>query len=267
MLPIPFRFRLALAALKGKLYRDAPSEWGEVEFAVEKRMDRALSEEIALGRDLEALAFEMISAVRIPEDHQELFHVHATLTVRSLQDLRCCIKTARTGYTMQCWSLAASAFEAANMAGYIGANQERATRWREHKELKYSTTNVKDSVMGTVKFFELADTPAEIEDLVERDYELYGHLCTAKHVNPVSERYRYWTGSEGMTRLTFTPVFSDTRTKEAKLGISLACRAGIVALGILGKVHLEDNEVLISDRFRVLAKRTAKVVAGWKELT
>jgi hypothetical protein len=259
------RLRTALEALLGIPEQDAPAKWAIEEAAVSARLRPQLGPEISLAREIEGFAFEVISSIVTLRQPADVFQAHATLATRALQDLRVCVSAVLSGYTMQGWTVASCAFEAAHASGFIGEDLARAQKWLKHRQLEKSVIPVRDSIVGTFIYLEMATDASDRNRLVDNEYELYRYLCLAKHVNPVAEKYRYWVRAEKGTRLMFTPFYTPGRVREARLGLGLANRAALLATWIVARAH-SASFTAIEPKLKSLANRTGQAVRDWKAL-
>lgn len=253
--------RLRMAAASG-----LPDDWESTELAVRQKMEAPLRAHCLLVSDLDDLAFELLGKVSKPLVQPEaVVRAHFSLLSRVLQDLRACLLLARSGYTMQAWTVASSAFEAAHTMGFIAADPKRAESWLDHDDSKRPFCAVKTGVQGSFKYVELGKRGRDRDSLVDKEYSLYERLCMAKHVNPQAERNRYIGRRNGKTTLMITPFFTKGRAREARMGLLLVCRAATLALWVFQKAHLPDNN---EDHQRVieLATISAKLLEDWKDL-
>jgi hypothetical protein len=257
------RLRTAVHTLRGITEREAPAKWVIEEAHVARTMRPQLQPEIALANDIETFAFSTISSLTSLRQPQDILRAHATLVTRALHDLRVCMISCLSGYTMQGWTVAASAFEAAHMAGFIGEDTARAAKWLGHLDIEKPVIGVKDAVVGTFKYLEIVADASARQQLVDNEYELYTYLCMAKHVNPIPERHRYWVEDSSGTRLLFTPFYTPGRVREARLGLGLANRSALLAGWVLARAHATPFHEL-EPELLALANRTAQAVRDWK---
>jgi hypothetical protein len=252
--------RLGLAVLGS-----FPDDWESVEIQVAGQLRGALRDHLELVRDVDNLAFDLLQDLKGLRQPQELFGAHAALLVRVLQDLRVCSAAARSGYTMQAWSVAASCFEAAHTMGFLAASPDRAPGWWAHKDTEHTFCSAKAGVEGSYKYLELGASGTERVRLVDHEYQLYQRLCLAKHINPVAERTRYFTRSEKRQQLRVTPFASGSRVREARLGVLLAVRSAILAVWVFHRCHLRigAND---DPRIATVANRTLVLLETWKDL-
>lgn len=237
----------------------APAGWAAEEAKVAVEMHAALQSHLQLATDIEAFAYDLLTGVKSLRHPPVVYKVHGTLLARVLQDLRVTVLATLPGYTMQSWTLAASAFEAAHAMGFIGVDAERATRWLDHTKMEAPAVTTYDGVMATFKWLLSDDTPKERELAVKTEYALYQHLCSAKHANPIAEKTRYWIVTPDSLRLVLTPFLSSRRIREAKLGLAMACRAGVLACWIFAESHAEDFGT-IRDRLQDLMMRSEPLI-------
>lgn len=245
--------------------RQAPARWATEEARVRWQMRKALRKSLDLSRKVERVAYDVIRSTTGVGSNTDLFHAHATLSVRCLQDLRVAGLAAMNGYVMQSWTVSASAFESANLMGFLAMKPERATAWLGHRDLTSSFINVKDSIRGTLIFLNLGESTDDRDDMVEREYDFYGRLCVAKHLHPASEQHRYWVPAEGSTRLLFTPIWTPGRARQAQLGLALANRAAAVAIWVYAKSNLTDYSGQ-PDVFAELAAETVEGLRTWRDV-
>ncbi|MEX2155204.1 MAG: hypothetical protein WD773_00010 [Gemmatimonadales bacterium] len=260
---LPLRLWAAARALAGQ-YDEAPAGWSTSEIQVRKRISKSIGLHLAVAKEIEALAYDIMVNLSKPSRPQAILRAHSILLVRTLQDLRACVLLSLRGYTMQAWTAAASAFEAAHAMGFIGADPSRAERWLNHTDQDRGPFSVKDGVVGSFKYLDLGQTASDRQQLVDNEYGLYEKLCMAKHINPLAERNRYWISRDNSTRLQFTPFLSDGRIKEARLGLALAARSAILALWVLSKTHDAGGT---DGRILPLAAKSGDLVAGWNSST
>lgn len=254
-------FRRLLRAISGNF----PDDWESVEIHVSEQLRHPLGEYVALVRDVDDLAFDLLQGLKSLRQPQELFGAHAALLVRVLQDLRVCSVSARSGYTMQAWSVAASCFEAAHTMGFLAVSPDRAASWWSHEDTERSFCTAKTGVEGSYRYLELGAAGAERARLVSHEYQLYQRLCLAKHVNPVAERKRYFARGGGKQQLRLTPFVSNSRIKEARLGLLLAIRSAILAIWVFHRCHLRMGEN-DDPRIAAVAARALPLLESWKEL-
>jgi hypothetical protein len=252
--------RLGLAVL-GPL----PDDWESVEIHVAGQLRRSVQDHADLVRDIDNLAFDLLQDLRGLHQPHELFGAHAALLVRVLQDLRVCSVAARSGYTMQAWSVAASCFEAAHTMGFLAVSPDRAASWWAHKDTQRAFCSAKAGVEGSYKYLELGAPGAERVRFVDHEYQLYQRLCLAKHVNPVAERKRYFTRGGSGQQLRVTPFASGSRVREARLGVLLAVRSAILAVWVFHRCHIriDAND---DPRIAAVANRTLTLLETWKDL-
>lgn len=195
-----------------------PDDWESTELAVQQKMGVALREHLALISDLDSLAFDILRKLSPPLLQPDgVVRAHFSLLARVLQDLRASTVLARSGYTMQAWSVAASAFEAAHTMGFIAVDPKRADQWLVYGDTKVQFCPARTGVQGSFKYIELGRPGKERDSLVDREYSLYERLCMAKHVHPLAERNRYITRRKGKETLTITPFYSISRRRRARL--------------------------------------------------
>jgi hypothetical protein len=170
-----------------------------------------------------------------------LYRVHATLLIRALQDLRGCVLCSMAGYTVQAWSVAASAFEAAYMLGYVGRSTDRAEEWLGHSSETKSPAAVPKTVESTIELLQVEpNNPEKRAAAVSDAYGHYKYLCMAKHINPIYERDRYIFGVDGIPNLLLSPVVTKRRTSQARIGILVAIQSAHVALWAFDVMHLAE---------------------------
>lgn len=259
------RSRLCWSSLAGDLDFDAPAYWASDELHVRRRMRQSIPDAIELARDLESLAFDLLSTTIPLDERSEVLRVHATLITRVLQDLPVSVSSALFGYTMQSWTLAASSFEAANMMGFIGRSRDRAVKWLNHVDRYQNLVSVRRSVKETFDYLEIGSDLTSRQKMVDQEYSLYGQLCMAKHVNPISERNRYLFIRRKMPILRLTPIHFGTRVKEAKLGLALGTRAATLANWVFYKTH-SQNDLASGTLLFDCATRSLHAVKNWKLL-
>lgn len=243
-----------------------PTDWESTETFVQRQMRAPLREYVDILRNLDDLAFELLRQTKRRRRLEDVavYRVHATLLVRVLQDVRVAMLTAQSGYTMQSWSLVASAFEAAHTMGFIGADSGRANDWLNHKDAEQAFCPVKTALEGSFKYLEIGGRAKRRVAAVAEEYALYHYLCMAKHVNPVAERTRYVGKLDGEPTLTITPRCSERGIREARLGLILACRAAIMAIWVFHKTHGTcDTE---NPKLHALTVRTAHLLDTWKSV-
>jgi hypothetical protein len=253
------RLRLALLS-------PLPDDWETTELTALRKMRRSLREHTLLVRELDDLAFSLLQRLKAPPRQSEaIIRAHLSLLTRVLQDMRSTVLLARSGYTMQGWSVAASAFEAAHTMGYIGEDATRAEAWWKHTDLAKTFCAAKAGVQGSYKYLEIGTKGKDRETAVEHEYSLYSRLCMAKHVNPIAERTRYIGKRAQSLRLIITPYASERRVREARLGLLLAIRSAVLALWVLHKAHfgVEDG---FGQRIHDVAAKTAALLASWKDV-
>lgn len=256
---IPLRLWAAFRTVRGQ-YDEAPFGWSTTEIHVHRSMAKEIGPHLAVSRQIEGLAYSMMTSLSKHVQPKAVLRAHSPLLVRTLQDLRACVLLTLRGYTMQAWTAAASAFEAAHAMGFIGADATRAERWLNHTDQHRGPFSVKDGVIGTFKYLDLGPTAAERQQLADNEYGIYEKLCMAKHVNPLAERNRYWLSKGSSVRLQFTPFMSTGRLKEARLGLALAARSAILALWVLSKTH---DPAGVDSRIVRLATESGELVVGW----
>lgn len=155
----------------------------------EKEAFEALASEMAEHDRLARDAYDLIGATVtcIPErpvDESPLVtRVAVALLGRLSNDLRCTANLARTGYSLQALTLAASIYEGAFTVSYIGADEELAQQWRDHNDPLQSFRPVRELTIGGLR--NLGIEPLQLEQQVEVEYRVYRQLCWAKHLNPV----------------------------------------------------------------------------------
>lgn len=250
----------------GSLAPDPPIDWAREEMRVRRRMQRQLASYLAIARESESLAFDLVKDLPEPRKAPEVIRVHLTLLARVIQDLRVSVLAAVRGYTMQSWTVAASCFEAAHSMGFVGDDVERARRWLEHSSLRRGPWQAYAGVEGSLKYLEVGESTTARAELVRREYELYEYLCLAKHINPIPERTRYVVRVGSSIRLLLTPFFTDRRVREARLGLALGIRAAFLALWVLHRTHYTERSAFAS-RLLALASNSEILISSWREIT
>jgi hypothetical protein len=258
-----YRLRTALEALSGHSEREAPANWAVLEAAVRREMRPQLAPEVTLANDVEAFSFGLISSMNPNKHPPEVFLSHTNLAARTLHDLRIAVEASLRGYTMQAWTVAASAFEAAHMAGFIGEDPERGAGWQAHQQYDTPYANVYDTVHGTFSYLQVTTSREALEEVVKNEYDLYRYLCMGKHSNPIAERNRYWLHEETTSTLMFTPFYHPSRVKEARMGLGLAARSALLAAWVVSKAHATSFASL-QPQLSSLATRTAAAVGNWQ---
>jgi len=241
---------------------ETPHPWQADEAATRQRMSESLKQHLDLAADFELLAFHLLSGIKQVQADPGVLQVHTTLLARVLQDLRVVTLIAPLGYTMQAWTIAASAFEAAYAMGFIGADSARARRWLDHSDMKTPPWSTYDAVENSLRYLDLAEDSEERRALAQKEYELYKFLCMAKHVNPIPERTRYWFRRGNSTQLRLTPIHTPGRASEARLALSLALRSAINAVWVFHKTHVTEDQNL-GERLLQLATRSAELLSEW----
>ena len=214
---------------------------------------------------LDALAYDLITAVTRIDGPENLFVAQTSLLTRVLQDLRVSVLCTERGYTMQGWSVTTSAFEAAHTMGYLAVNPERATAWLEHKSTSQAFCPVYSAVEGTYKHLDLGDAGAERTEFVKQEYAHYKSLCAAKHVNPIAEKTRYIRPSQKGRRLTITPILSERRVREGQFGLALACRAATLGVWLFHKSYLAPETTHFA-RVLSLADESTRLLLKWRDV-
>lgn len=169
-----------------------------------------------------------------------IYQVHATLLARVLQDLRACVICSLSGYPMQAWTIAASAFEAAHTIGFVGNRVDRASAWLAHRSEANAFIPAFDALNNTIIYLGVEPDSTKREAIVQESFSLYRHLCMAKHINPISEKDRYVYGVDGKPNLVLTPPFTNRRAAEVRLGLLLAIRSAHIALWAFDVTHLSE---------------------------
>jgi hypothetical protein len=230
------------------------SHWDAAEMLVERRMKPEIAGFTCLLRDLEDLAYDVVKAATTSPQVGALIVVHHSLLTRVLHDARAAELVSRRGYTMQGWTLAASAYEAAHMMGFVGQDVSRAERWLKHTDRKNAVVATYDAVLATIRFLQVSE-PGELpKDVADTEYRFYEHLCLAKHVNPLAEKTRYVGKRAGQPRLIVTPYFAGVRALEAAQGLMLASRATTTAVMVFHRVFTAADDTF-SDRLTALYER------------
>ena len=202
--------------------------WLKAEAEVASYMSQAISRGLAVSIEVERAAFRVLSSVSELRQGHEIFHAHAALLTRALQDLRACGILALRGYTMQAWAVAASGFEAAHTIGFIGEDVARAQTWHAHKDLQKVPWDVFSLVDHSYRYLGLGGAEASAVATPRTEYGLYQQLCVGKHVNPVAERLRYIMQDD--SRLVISPMYSAGKSYEAQRALALVCRASVMGL-------------------------------------
>lgn len=193
-----------------------------------------------------------------------VFQVQSFLLIRTLHDLRCAVLCTLAGYPRQAWTVAGSAFEAANMLGHIGQSEDRALAWLHHDSEKRAPTDVYTTVTSTLAYLGLdLANPAKRQEVVAKEYDLYRELCMAKHINPIAERTRYLFLVNGVPNLMLTPAFTKRRIAEARLGLLLALRSAHIALWAFDITHLAEPG-LVDDPLGQMALELDELIGNWK---
>jgi len=169
-----------------------------------------------------------------------VYQVHATLLARVLQDLRACVICSLSGYPMQAWTIATSAFEAAHTIGFVGNRVDRANDWLAHHSEAKPFIPAFDALNNTIIYLGVEPDSTKRAEVVQESFSLYRHLCMAKHVNPISEKDRYVYMVDGKPNLVLTPPFTSRRAAEVRLGLLLAVRSAHIALCAFDVTHLSD---------------------------
>ena len=169
-----------------------------------------------------------------------------------------------SGYPMQAWTIATSAFEAAHAIGFVGNDKGRAERWLSHSSQVESFIPTFDAVMNTIIYLGIESDVAKREALVQESFGIYRHLCMAKHVNPIVERERYIYGVEGRPNLLLSPVFTRRRAAEARLGLLLAIRSACIALWAIDVTHLAEPG-FVDDGIAAIMLEIDELVGSWKD--
>lgn len=267
------RFRRRLSGIGAWFLRVAeaialalPDDWEETELRIRRRARRALAPYLTHAKRLDTLAFEILQSVKAVDATPDLYLAHISLLTRVLQDLRVTVIAAESGYTMQSWSVAASAFEAAHTMGFLAVDPSRATKWYAHKSTETSFCSAFDGAQGSFTFVGLGDSIAERDQLVRQDCKHYQSLCIAKHVNPLAEKTRYVRQREGSLRLTITPLLSERRIREAQYGLALAVRSATLAVLIFHKAHLPSEKTELFARLLALADESSRLLSIWRDV-
>jgi hypothetical protein len=197
--PLTTSLLLALDALTGVENAAAPQGWFVEEARYRRRIRRPLKRTLEINRDIEALSFTLIQRTPPAAVSTPLFRVHTTLAIRVLQDVRVAVIAAQNGYVMQSWTCASSAFEAANMMGFIAKDPARAELWLAHHKEEKSLAGVKDTIVATLTYLEIGSDAVARGEFVDQEYHFYRTLCMANTLTPFLKRIG--TGS-GLRRTT-----------------------------------------------------------------
>lgn len=242
---------------------DGVHPWAPAEQEFTAKLRPLITAHLRIARDCVGVGSDILDRAQGVKN-PDVFRVHAILAVRVLQDLRACVLSTLRGYTMQAWSIASSAFEAAHTMGFVGDDSVRAIRWMEHPEVKVPVSGTFDSVRHTLLYLGIESDLLKLDDATKESYAIYELLCAAKHVNPVAERERYIYNVEGKPNLVLSPVFTPRRAAEARLGLLLAIRSASVALWVLDVTHLSAPG-LVDDRIRSLVAELGDLTTSWKD--
>lgn len=234
--------------------------WESAEVEVADKMATSLAPYFETAVHLERLAFDLLSSVTNFRQPGEVFGAHCSLLARGLQDLRACSLLTVRGYTMQAWAVAASGFEAIHAMGFIGEDQEKASAWHNHDDLDKSQSDVFSAVRRTLVYLGLVQEDEDLEARTQEEYTLYRQMCVGKHVNPAAERYRYLDPES--ESLILSPVFSQNRVREAKLGIATIARGVSMGIWMFRKAHLEPSNTEFDARIIDVSKQTRELALG-----
>ena len=231
--------------------------WCWAEECVRHQMERSLSGILDLAEQCDELAFAALKSIPPGDTDSPLQRAHSALMSRAVIDLRVSCQLALSGYTMQSWSVAASCFEASHSIGFIGADATRADRWINHSDRASGPWSVKDAVQNALIHLELEPDSKKRQELVDHEYKLYEWLCIAKHVNPVSERSRYFHERNGPSEPRIQPFVTDSRVREAKLGLLVAIRSATTGIWSLLKAQPSDRDDLLQRVLPLMSKAYA----------
>ena len=156
------------------------------------------------------------------ESMPESLRVRLVLNARIADDLRAIQHLSSMGYCEQSCTVAASVFEVAHIAVFIGADDDFAIEWIEFGDLKQNFRPVKLLVRATDARLNLDD----VDGAIKREYGIYRQLCWVKHTNPFFQGLRDPRCWNAHGSLRFAP---DTTERELDvLGSHLNTHADLV---------------------------------------
>lgn len=173
------------------------------------------------------------------------------LATRLLNDVRACELLAQTGYPLQSLAVAASAFELAYRALYIGNNESRAEAWAHHDDLRYSYPRNLKAAMCTV-YRERGESESTAESVYKTRY---GPIAAAKHANPKALA-QFGLQRAGDTLHVFLgPVQEPGTVRACQLALVECVRLLGMVLGDLVDNHVRHRQAEFRTALTRLARR------------
>ena len=160
------------------------------------------------------------------ESMPESLRVRLVLSARIADDLRAIQHLSSMGYCEQSCTVAASVFEVAHTAAFIGADDELAIEWIEFDDLKQNFRPVKFLVRATAARL----NPDDVDGATKREYDIYRQLCWMKHTNPFFQGLRdphFWNAHGA---LRFAPDTTEMGIRCSWFALEHASRLGVFAV-------------------------------------
>ena len=160
------------------------------------------------------------------ESMPESLLVRLVLNGRIADDLRAIQHLSSMGYCEQSCTVAASVFEVAHTAVFIGADDDLAIEWIEFGDLKQNFRQVKFLVRATAARL----NPDDVDGAIKREYDIYRQLCWMKHTNPIFQGLRdprYWNAHGS---LRFAPDTTERGIRSSWFALEHASRLGVFAV-------------------------------------
>ena len=152
--------------------------------------------------------------------------VRLILNARIADDLRAIQHLSSMGYCEQSCTIAASVFEVAHTAAFIGADDELAIEWKDFDDLTRNFRSVSSMVRANFG----RQHPDEIDGVQKSEYGVYRQLCWMKHTNPFFQGLRnphFW---DAHGTLRFAPNTSEYGIRCSWFALEHASRLGVFAV-------------------------------------
>jgi len=159
------------------------------------------------------------------------------LAARLLNDRRTCELLAQKGYPIQSTAMASNAFELAYRAIYVGSDENRATEWERHTDLRFSYPRDLKATMRA-----LYRASGELEADADRMYERrYRPLAAAKHGNPTALRAFVIEQVGDTSHIFLGPIYGKPTIRACQVVLAEGVRLLEMVLRNLVTMHLADD--------------------------
>lgn len=229
----------------------------EVETRIAEQLDELLEPSRSIVRAVASLV--RLCSAHAAEAPGVAASVQHSLLARTADEVAavCCLGS----YEMQAIALASSAYELGHLSAYIGADAERAERWKNWTHYDKAPWSVGEIAKGAIANAHRTTTMSP-----DRQYLYYRFACLAKHGNRLLQENAPAAESDVIRLLHADASFSGGQGNRAFFGMFFSAISGLLAANVCmrGLGHGSSRLAAAADDLAPRWNKLAQAFEAWR---